>query len=264
MTKTGVNLLFLIACAVAAFYTKNETWRGAFLGGVFTSLIVIIESGMENRKHLALLFLSKIRYRNKLIRFSISYLYKIKVDDKYLLVKGKRIQNQFQPVGGVYKRHSESKAELNAMGVLDDNSMPIDGESRGDLRIRLPGKKAVALIKWFNAEKGREVSPFREFCEELILTDILDKTKFHYIDYSFVGRIEKGIRFSNHFQCYEYLIADIVELRPTGEQLIELRKLITVQSQDFIWVNENTIRRRGYHLEAGVDVTISETSEWIL
>jgi hypothetical protein len=148
--------------------------------------------------------------------------------------------------------------------VLDDDSMPIDNESKDDLRLRVPGKNAVGLIKWFDSKKGREVSAFREFCEELILTHIVDKDKFHYIDYSFIDRVEKGIRFSSHFQCYEYLIADIVELRPTAPQVEELKKLISLQSEKYIWVNENTIRRRGYHLDAGVDVTISETSEWVL
>ena len=263
MVKTGIHFLFIIGCTLGAIFIEDDVWKGVFIGGSFTSCLVLIESGVEHRKYLLLLLLSKTYFRKKLIRFSISYLYRIKVDDKYLLVKGKRI-NQFQPVGGVYKRHPESKNQLKKMGVLDDDSIPIDGASRDDLRVRVPGKNAVPLIKWFDSKEGREVSRFREFCEELIATGILSKDNFRYIDYNLIETVENGIRFSDHFQCYEYLIADIVELRPTVEQLEELRKLIAVQNPDYIWVDDQSIRRRGYNLSAGIDVTISPTSEWIL
>ena len=48
------------------------------------------------------LFIQSVIHYNKDIRFSISYLYRIKIDDKYLLIKGSKIE-QLQPVGGVYK-----------------------------------------------------------------------------------------------------------------------------------------------------------------
>lgn len=263
MGKAIIHSLIILGCAVGAIFVKNDTWSGILIGSAFTSLIVLIELTVENWKFISLLIVSKTIFHNKLIRFSISYLYKIKVDDKYFLVKGKRI-DQFQPVGGVYKRHLDSKIRLKELGVLDDNCMPIDGDSRDDLRVRVPGRHAVGFINWFNSKQGRELSRFREFCEELLMPNILDSKKFPYIDYSHIETIKKGIRYSKFFQSYEYLIADIVELRPTRDQIIELKKLMNSPSNEYIWVNDNTIRRLGYNLDAGINVKISETSEWIL
>lgn len=48
------------------------------------------------------LFVKSLIHRSEDIRFSIAYLYKIEIDDKYLLIKGSKIE-QLQPVGGVYK-----------------------------------------------------------------------------------------------------------------------------------------------------------------
>jgi hypothetical protein len=263
MIKAIINFLFTIGCVIGSLFIKDETWRGVFIGGAFTSALVLIESVIENWSFLSLLFVTQTYRRRKLLRFSISYLYRIKVDDKYLLVRGKRI-DQFQPVGGVYKRHPESKIRLNELGVLDDDCMPIDDDSRDDLRVRVPGTNAVAFIKWFNAKQGRELSRYREFCEELILPGILSTQQFPYVDYSHIKTVQKGIHFSQHFQCYEYLIADIIELRPTAEQLVELRKLMANASAEYVWVNANTIKRRGYNPDAGLNLKISETSEWIL
>ena len=63
------------------------------------------------------LFVKSLIHWNKDIRFSIAYLYKIKIDNKYLLIKGNKIE-QLQPVGGVYKVYSsfnviERKLNIN-------------------------------------------------------------------------------------------------------------------------------------------------------
>lgn len=39
----------------------------------------------------------------KQIRFSCAYLFRIKVDGRYFLVRDEQRRNHFQPVGGVYK-----------------------------------------------------------------------------------------------------------------------------------------------------------------
>lgn len=45
------------------------------------------------------------KLKNEDVRFSISYLIRIKIPStsKFLLVRGHRIKDQLQPVGGVYK-----------------------------------------------------------------------------------------------------------------------------------------------------------------
>lgn len=54
---------------------------------------------ISNRNILKIGFDSIIHW-NQEYRMSISYLFKIKIDNKYLLIKGNRIE-QYQPIGGV-------------------------------------------------------------------------------------------------------------------------------------------------------------------
>jgi len=66
------------------------------------------------------LFVKSLIHWSEDIRFSIAYLYKIKIDDKYLLIKGSKIE-QLQPVGGVYKvcsSFSTIERKLNIIFLL--------------------------------------------------------------------------------------------------------------------------------------------------
>lgn len=47
-----------------------------------------------------------------IIRISFAYLYRIKIGNKYLLVKNERGTGKYQPVGGVYKLLGKEKMEL--------------------------------------------------------------------------------------------------------------------------------------------------------
>ncbi|HEV8286870.1 MAG TPA: hypothetical protein VGQ09_21320 [Chitinophagaceae bacterium] len=223
-----------------------------------------MEKVFENFKLIWLFFISKTWYRRKKIRVSISYLFKIKLNDTYLLVRGKRIPNQFQPVGGVYKRYRESYYALEKLKVTDDDNIPIDDKSIDDLRIKLPAKNVISFLKWYNSQLGREVSPYREFYEEVIRTGILNQATFPYANYIHKGRHMTPIHFSKHFQCYEILIAEVFELKPNDDQLNELKTLLQKDSAEYIWAREELILRRGVIPGKNSSFTISETSEWIL
>jgi hypothetical protein len=193
---------------------------------------------------------------------SISYLFKIKIDDKYLLIKGTRI-DQYQPVGGVYKKSPESFSFFNSIYALDDKHMPIDDVSRDDLRIRVKGKYMLKVLHWFDKKIEREITYQREFIEELIKTGILNYEPFMYINCRFLRRVETGIRYTPYFKCDEYLVADIYELITNQEQESALRRLMQEDSDQYIWVDEDKILSRGVtkeHLKAD----ISESSSWIL
>jgi hypothetical protein len=181
-----------------------------------------------------------------------------------LLVRGKRIQNQFQPVGGVYKRYRESFYALNKLKVTDDDNIPIDDTSIDDLRVKLPAQNVISFLKWYNSQLGREVSPYREFYEELIRANILTQKIFPYLNYIHVRRHQTKLRYSVHFQCNEILIAEIFEIKPNEEQLTELKSLQSIQSSEYIWAKEDQIIRRGVIPGGNSNCAISETSEWIL
>ena len=165
-------------------------------------------------------------FRDKDIRISISYLFRIKVKGKYLLVHGDRIKNQFQPVGGVYKRLPEAIDFFNKLGIKDDDCIPIDENSENDLRVRVKVKMSQLFLRWYYSGSQREDSVFREFYEELIHTGILTSDRFPYINYRHVYRKQTDIRFVDYFNCYELLIAEIFELIPDKQQEEELIKLM--------------------------------------
>ncbi|MEY8850030.1 hypothetical protein AB9K26_14515 [Psychroserpens sp. XS_ASV72] len=235
----------------------------SFIIGVFsTALFVIIDHLTIIYNRIWLAILCNTKYRKSFIRFSISYLYKIKVDDKYLLVKGHRVKDQFQPVGGVFKRFKSSNAIFKKLKILDDEYMPIDSISVDDLRVLVPAPNVLKFLKWYNSKSDREVNPEREFKEELLETGILPKKNFKNLKYTLVNEIESKIKFSDHFQCHEILKAEIYEIDLSKKQISELRKIMSQESSSYIWLDAQQIRKKGYSKDS--NIRISDTSTWIL
>jgi len=135
-------------------------------------IVFFVDSFLSNLIRVKLWFISKLRYRNKKIRVSMSYIYRIHINDKYLLVKNSK-SDYYQPVGGVYKILAED------IGYLKDNFdwgrdpyMKTNGEKRNDLRGTVPMPKLLSFLDWFKSQKNREISHWREFFEELIKTEV--------------------------------------------------------------------------------------------
>ena len=231
---------------------------------VAASAIILLEKIFENARFIWVWILTHTYHANRKIRLSISYLFKIKVGGKYLLVRSNRIPNQFQPVGGVFKRYRESFYALESLKVTDDDNVAIDNTSIDDLRVKMPAMNVISFLNWYNSQLGREVSPYREFYEELIRTDILTQKDFPYLNYIHLRRHETGIRYSPHFKCYEILIAEIFEIRPTDEQVTALRELQGKNSDQYIWASDDAIERMGATPGGQSAYSISETSAWII
>lgn len=155
-------------------------------------------------------------YDDKKIRLSFSYLIRIKVNNRYLLVRSNSRKNMFQPVGGVY--HIENPSEIKKKTGFYRDETPGDPN---DIRGNIKGKKVKKFIRWFNKNKGRENGPFREFKEEMLDTSILPnnlfdekKLKFIYCD-SFY----KGVYQDEFYKVKTLLRFDIYELILNEEQL---------------------------------------------
>lgn len=168
------------------------------------------------------------------VRFSISYLIRIEIPDssKYLLVRGHRIKDQMQPVGGVYKKY-DGFSEFENFGFKKDcdrKGIKSDDISKDDLRFRVKGKYALDVIKWFESRKNRETTFNREFAEELIEDHGFDPEIFgpHNQQFREVQRVMNVFKYSTYHECYEVLIYDIVEFRPTPEQGEALKKLLAL------------------------------------
>lgn len=190
--------------------------------------------------------------KDTLIRISFAYLFRIKVDGSYLLVPNNRT-GKLQPVGGAYKFNDKERRYLDdTFSAEDDDCIPINQTTRHDYRLNIKNKYLRDFVKRFNNTNNREnVSDLsREFSEELIKTNILDKTVFNEIRYRYVGRhMTEIIRTS--FKPYELLLADIVELELTAEQEEFLRSLKATQSNDYLFANGHQIRN--YGIEIGTE-----------
>lgn len=189
------------------------------------------ESLLDNKNHLYTYLQSNFtKIKHEDVRFSISYLIRIKIpgSSKFLLVRGHRIKDQLQPVGGVYKKLN-GFSEFEKWGYkLDCSSKGIktDYISENDLRFRVKGKYALDVIKWFETRKDRETTFEREFNEELIDDLGFDKSIFYKKSFREVQKVMKVFNYSTFHSCYEVLIYDIVEFVPTPDQEEELKKLL--------------------------------------
>ena len=186
-----------------------------------------------------------------IIRISFAYLYRIKIGNKYHLVKNERGTGKYQPVGGVYKLLGNEKMELkNRYQVKDDNKIPIDKSSRNDYRLRMENKYLRKFVRRFDRKAEREqiYDLGREFREELMEKGIVN---WDQISYRFCGRHMTEIHFSDHFQCYELLLADVVELLPTPEQEADLAQLVTQQSDIYRFATAEEINSLGIDTERG-------------
>ena len=101
------------------------------------------------------------------------------------------------------------------------------------------------FLKWFLSTREREVSPWREFYEELVLTNILDKKIFGYVFYEMVGQHFEPIHYDKFAKMDAFMYADIFVPRFINQDQIDsLKKLLTIQSNDFIWATEEEIRKK--------------------
>lgn len=162
-------------------------------------------------------FATQVKFREENIRLSFSYLFRIEVNGKYLLVRGHRMNNQYQPIGGVYKVYDEGKSFLNQIHAVSDTSMGNFDET-DDLRMQIKGKYYFKFWDWFESMKDREYDPRREFEEELIDTGILPAKPFRKLKYRKVCAHNVGLTYSQPLQIHEVVYADIFEIKLTDYQ----------------------------------------------
>lgn len=188
----------------------------------------------------------KIIQKDTLIRISFAYLFRIKHGDKYLLVRNARGTGKYQPVGGVYKAtDAETIILRNRFNAIDDNKIPLDESSRCDYRMRIADRYLRAFVRRFNNRKcSREhlSNLSRELTEELIIPGYVN---WRCISYRFCGRHIAELTYSKHFQCYELLLADVVELLPTEEQRQDLERMSQQHSDEYRFVTADEITSLG-------------------
>lgn len=245
MHRLLTDLAVTVAAMVLLIFVRDEAATGLLVGVLATTALSLAHAAVEERSRLKYLWLS-VRYWNTSIRISASYLFRIKVDDEYMLIRGERFPDQYQPVGGVYKMLAAGRSFLKHLDVLDDDLLPVDDTSRDDLRIRVTGRHLWSFIRWYDGEDGREADQWREFSEELVVPGILSFQDFPHITVDRIRRHEE-FRFSEYAQSQELLLADVCEPVLTTTQTAALRVLKSEEGTDTIrFVSEDAIRRLGF------------------
>ncbi|WP_258905384.1 hypothetical protein [Actinokineospora sp. UTMC 2448] len=229
-----------------------------------TTLIVpIIDLVLTNRRELSIALRTKVKWKQR-VRVSASYLLRIRIDDRYLLVRGSRYRSQAQPVGGVYKYLKSAEKVLSGFSAVSDDLIPIDSVSKADLRVKIPATNVTKFIKWFESRDDREYGFWREFYEELVEPGYLRQVDFPYVTGTFV-RQKRLFRFSEFAQCYELLIADVFETDLTERQRDLIKQAVSDHPDELFLATADQIHRRGaVPGKASQLLDIPPTAQWTL
>lgn len=188
-----------------------------------------------------------ILQKDTLIRISFAYLFRIKIDGKYFLVRNFRTK-KYQPVGGAYKFTKEESYYLrDNIPVENDDRIPVDKVTKRDYRLLVKNKDLRKFIRRFNKTQEREnVSNLsREFIEEIFTTDILDRSEFGTLSYKYCGRHMNNVEYGCIFSHYELLLADIVEVQLSEQQEQLFRKLMLKDCDKYYYASADEIKSLG-------------------
>lgn len=261
-------IVTIVATIIAAFGgTRGPSliWQMItifFSGIVSTNMASLIEKLDAHGQGFITWLRSKTTHRNKEIYLSFSYLYKIEINGKYLLVRGNRMKDRYQPIGGVYKFYDEAKPFLESIHYQPDTMVGNNNET-DDLRIRLKGKHLLSFMEWFRKMENREYGPEREFYEELIAPGFISEEKFRHLRYRKVDVHNKGITnapIPNRID--EVIYADIFEVSLTDEQKQEILAAIEKHPEDLCLATPEEMRSRRYG--GSIEMNLGNNVPWLL
>lgn len=262
MTQFVIKLILLLLSAIAVFIFKNpviniisQTFAALFAGALF-------QSTYDNWRYIRFLpRLLLIRIQGGKLRVTFAALVRIKVNSDYLLIKSKRIADQWQPVGGVYKFFDQSK--VNELNLRSDTGFK--KTESNEFRLTFPSEhifNALKLMKWFESQQGRETSPHREYKEELLDSNLLTGDQFANPNFEYLCR-KYVLSFAQKFSVWELKIFEIFELKMNVEQVQSLKKLVDAQSGSLLLLDQKYIESAGF-VDDSKDYKVGDQTKYIL
>jgi len=268
-----LQILQAIVIIIIGKYFVSDELRPEFLGTGLTFFITfffvdLVYDIFQNYGRVMLYLRFKyLAFGKHHIRFSMSYQYRIKVNDKYLLVKNSN-WNFYQHVGGKYKRIPVTQKILKDLEAVDDLKMKTTGLMKDDLAVFIPAKNASKFLTWFDTGEDREISHWREFYEELVQGkgSILSKENFPYVNYSLVTSVQTPLLYARQWGCWEILRYDVLDLLPTESQQKELEELFEKGDTEYIkWADHELIQHRGYNNHTKeTPYDIGKHTKWVI
>ena len=226
---------------------------------IFVNLIVafitfLASTIFHNRLRLKISYQSLIRW-NKNVRLSCAYLFRIRYNNKYLLIRGNRI-DQYQPIGGVYKYYDSFNGLKENLELKDESESHF--YENGDLRLVTTGKHLVKFLDWFDTKKNREITVIRELIEELEPSGISIENLIKQSQVEYLKTVKEPITFSTHFQMDELKIFEIFEVKIPKEILDDVLK-----SEHYLPVKAEYIEKFCFTKD-GLSKKISATARYIV
>lgn len=271
--KYILQIITAITLIVIGYYFASDELRPEFVGGGLTLFITfftieVVYDIYENYDRITLILKCKwLAHKKQYIRFSMSYQYRIKINDKYLLVKNSN-WNFYQHIGGKYKRLPITQKILADFKAKDDLKLRTTGLMKDDLAVFVPAKNAIKFIDWFDTRSEREISHWREFYEELIegKGNILSKQNFPYVNYNLVSSIRTPLKKAKMWDCWEILHYDVLDLLTNETQQKELEALFEHGDTDYIkWADDELIQCLGYNNHTReTPYKIGEHARWVV
>ncbi|HBM5480080.1 TPA: HU-CCDC81 and SPOR domain-containing protein [Enterococcus faecium] len=254
--KTLVCIVIFLLSIIGIFYFDyidnsigfnfSFTIFGLLIGYLILSIKELLDNKNWKSSQRRLQKKRKIEENSK-IRISFAYLFRIIVDGKYFLVLNNK-SDKYQPVGGAYKLEKEEAQYLSEkIPVENDDKIPVDETTKGDYRLYVKNKNLRKFVKRFDNTPHRESldNLSREFQEELFSTNILNKNEFGDLIYKYCGRHMTDVQYSNYFDCYELLLADIVEVILNDEQEQLFRDLMEKSDERYMFATFSEINAGG-------------------
>lgn len=251
-----IIVLLIITAVTLGIYFLGIAW----LSILYTTILALFTNEIKSGIKSIITFFK----RNKQIRISYSYLFRIQYKNLHLLVRDEQGRNDYHPVGGVYKYYPSEIDIEEAFNGEYDGLYDINSDTDNDLRLIIARKKIKAFNSWFNLSTGREAytNISREFKEELISTKLLSDTIFKTINYKYVGSCSKT-DFNKRLKMKQLRHYDIFTLRLTDEQKKQLDTLKNRNNKRYIFASEKEIET-GKVFYGGQTYLISDSSKYVL
>lgn len=139
----------------------------SILVSVVTAILGWLGKGAwANRRRLMLCGLTRIN-PDEMVRISAAYLFRIRIGGKFLLIRGNRIRDQYQPVGGVFQYFAGAEPGFREMGCNPDDRMKSSSSDPRDLRVILPRKNVLKFLDCLTAAKTARSRPYESFTRSL-------------------------------------------------------------------------------------------------
>ena len=233
----GSFLLLIISVYLGVVYrtTVIGDISIGFLCSTIAHLFLILCRDMKNihKNQLSYkAYFNMIFFPKRKIRVSMAALFRIIIEDKYLLITNIK-HRVIAPVGGVYKFFEPAKVFIQDELKAKEERMALPNvdpkKYENDLRLIFPIGKLLKFLQWFDSGKGREWSPIREFYEELIDSGLIEKSSIFYkIKFSKYNTIRDFTKSDSDKEGYHYSLHhyDIFDVYLTDEQKNTLKQVV--------------------------------------